>query len=298
MKTATIECRGAARAVAAMILAAGSVYATPSIAFETEETVKAKINLAGRQRMLSQRMAKTACMVFNQADRAAQEEALKKAYTLFTRTHFALRFGDPELRLMPEKSSAVLRFLEAVQKEWAPYNAAMKPVTKGKEIKQTQLVTIAQTNIPVLATMNKAVGRMERTYGAKAGIRDDARAINYAGAQRMLSQRMAKEYCLIAAGIAPDENRFALAQSIALFDKRQRMLMNGDANAKVPVPSDPTVVEALAASMKAWQSLQEMLSAVAGGVAPTDASLEAVSSQADLLLKRAHAAVQAMEHAS
>ena len=65
------------------------------------EAAKRKINLAGRQRMLSQRMAMLACM----ADSDVQtENALARAdaaHDLFDRTLQGLRFGDEELGQCP-----------------------------------------------------------------------------------------------------------------------------------------------------------------------------------------------------
>ena len=45
-------------------------------------------------------------------------------------------------------------------------------------------------------------------------------AINKAGRQRMLSQRMAKAYCEIGLGVEVDHSKKILEQSVALFEKQ------------------------------------------------------------------------------
>ena len=49
---------------------------------------------------------------------------------------------------------------------------------------------------------------------------DSASAINKAGRQRMLSQRIAKAYCQLSLGITPDSSRRQLDESVALFDSQ------------------------------------------------------------------------------
>ena len=49
---------------------------------------------------------------------------------------------------------------------------------------------------------------------------DSASAINKAGRQRMLSQRIAKAYCQLSLGITPDSSRRQLDESVDLFDSQ------------------------------------------------------------------------------
>lgn len=63
-----------------------------------------------------------------------------------------------------------------------------------------------------------------------------ARAINQAGRQRMLSQRIVKLYCQLVMNVAPGTSRSELAESIALFE---RQLGDLEASARTPEKSDP-----------------------------------------------------------
>lgn len=58
-----------------------------------------------------------------------------------------------------------------------------------------------------------------------------ARAINQAGRQRMLSQRIVKLYCQLGMNVAPGNSRSELAESIALFE---RQLGDLEASARTP----------------------------------------------------------------
>ena len=52
------------------------------------------INVAGRQRMISQKMAKEALLIYLKIDPANQAEALKKSIVLFENSLKGLKFGD------------------------------------------------------------------------------------------------------------------------------------------------------------------------------------------------------------
>lgn len=65
-----------------------------------------------------------------------------------------------------------------------------------------------------------AAGVAAAGRGANAQVLDVNDAINKAGRQRMLSQRMAKAYCAIGLGVAPDDAAGVLQQSMARFDRQ------------------------------------------------------------------------------
>ena len=284
-------------AAAVLVVATQAPVVPAAHAFETEVTIKAKLNKAGRQRMLSQRMAKTTCMIFEEVTPAAQREALAGAHALFTKTHRALIKGDEKQNLQPEGTKAVLHYLGKVEKAWKPYNTALLPIVAGGAVTPQALGAVAQHNMPVLKTMHKAVGRMERTYSKKDGVKEAGREINFAGAQRMLSQKIAKEFCFVSAGLDVNQSRLNLAASIQLFDKRQKQLMEGDKNAKVEAPRNDEIAQRLAEANEVWQSMRPLLLPVAlGGTADPEA-LATVAASSDELLKRANAAVMAMEAA-
>jgi len=269
----------------------------PAAAFETEATIKAKLNVAGRQRMLTQRIAAKACFLHEGIAAAASRDALEGAYAAFETARRGLRHGDRAMGLLPEGTRAVQYFLDKVDAAWTPYAEAVYPVANGAAVTDGQLVTIATRNGAVLERMHKAVGRMERTYAKEAAVGGQARAINFAGAQRMLSQRIAKAFCLIAAGVEPDTHRFGLQQDLALFDKRQRQLAEGDETGGVPAPATAEIAERLAASTAARAALEPLVAPVTAGAVPDEAALAAMAEGADTLLERAHAAVLAMETA-
>ena len=75
------------------------------------------INLAGRQRMLSQKISKAAS--------AGAEEELAEAVALWSRTHNGLKFGDTELGLDGENSEVVDRMYASIDPHFNAINEAI-----------------------------------------------------------------------------------------------------------------------------------------------------------------------------
>ncbi|MEL6481266.1 MAG: type IV pili methyl-accepting chemotaxis transducer N-terminal domain-containing protein, partial [Pseudomonadota bacterium] len=248
----------------------------PALAFETAASIKSKINIAGRQRMLTQRMTKAACMLSLDVAADRHRKQLLDAQALFDRSLTALKRGASDMNLQPEGSKRVMYALDKVSKQWLPLHVELQPVINGSPVPETTLQMLAEANLSLLKDSHKAVGLMERTYVKETGDHGANRALNFAGAQRMLSQRIAKDLCFIAAGIDVDESRVDLFASASTFEKRQKQLVEGDATGKVAKPNTETHA-ALLASSAAWDMLKPEIEKLKAGGIPTKQDLEAIA---------------------
>ncbi|MBE7468090.1 MAG: hypothetical protein DPW09_13640 [Anaerolineae bacterium] len=82
------------------------------------------VNIAGRQRMLSQRLSKAALMIQTAPSEPARQAALAElaeVEALWARSHRALQHGDPELDLPGANSPAISRIFAEIE----PYHQAM-----------------------------------------------------------------------------------------------------------------------------------------------------------------------------
>ncbi|MEM6942827.1 MAG: type IV pili methyl-accepting chemotaxis transducer N-terminal domain-containing protein [Pseudomonadota bacterium] len=275
-------------------LVAATTLPSSAAAFESAAAVKSRIDIAGKQRMLTQRMTKAACMLHVEVDPTKHQKQLADAYFLFDRSLLALSRGDRDLGLVPEKSKRVVHHLEKVRKLWVPMQVALLPAAQGKPLSDMAFDYAVEGNLALLKEMHRTVGVISRTHKTSATDFESNRAVNFAGAQRMLSQRIAKDYCLIAAGIDVENTRIDLFASIALFDKRQKQLIEGDKTGKVAPPTS-AAKQALLEASAAWEPLRAEALKLQGGAEPTPEGLKIVAEAADELLKRAHAAVQVIE---
>jgi len=136
------------------LLSMGAVANEAKAQTKTEQTQTKQqsgnvINLAGKQRMLTQKMSKEALFVAKGIDVDANKENLKKTAALFDKTLKGLVNGDEELKLPKTEDKAILAQLQTVSELWTPFKANIDKVIDGKADKAT-LEAIAKENIPLL----------------------------------------------------------------------------------------------------------------------------------------------------
>lgn len=117
------------------------------------------INVAGRQRMLSQRVAKEAMMVAQKVESLATVE---KTINLFEKSHESLVNGDLKNNIKPVNNAEVIKQLAKVKSLWSDYkNDILIYIENGQGLDR-----IHSSSPVVLKEMNKAVVMMAKIADA------------------------------------------------------------------------------------------------------------------------------------
>ncbi|MCK4440990.1 MAG: type IV pili methyl-accepting chemotaxis transducer N-terminal domain-containing protein [Sulfurovaceae bacterium] len=191
---------------------------------QTKQQRRTVINLAGKQRMLTQKMSKEALFIAKGIDVKENTENLKKTASLFDKTLKGLVEGDESLKLPKTTNKEILAQLKKVSDLWASFKANIDKVANGSTDKAT-LEAIAKENLPLLKNMNQAVQLYTKASGSKLDP-EMAKTINLAGKQRMLTQKMTKELLLVANGIDTDANKENAKKTGKLFETTLKDLMD------------------------------------------------------------------------
>ena len=232
---------------------------------------KRKINLSGRQRMLSQSMAKAVCFANLKVDEKLQLDDLQLAHHLFERTLVELRDGSSVQRMLPEEDLKINAALDEVEKVWYVY---------GKAVKARDFAAVVGQNLTVLAKSNDAVTLFQQKYGSMADVTaETAAALNISGRQRMLTQKSSKEFCLVASGIDATGNRTALKATIALFEASMAGLKDGNKEMGLATAGSPGVLDQIGKVNAAWTPMKAIFARVADGGEPTPEEVAAISKQ-------------------
>jgi len=268
-------------------LEAHAQTAPPAITVEADG--KRKINLSGRERMLSQYMAKAVCFATLGIDQKTQLEEMNLAHHMFERTLIDLRDGSTIQQMLPEEDKGINAALDEVERLWYPYGIA---------VKNLDLAAVTAQNMPLLTKMNDAVTLFQKKYAAKTVAPEIAAALNISGRQRMLTQKSSKEFCLIVSGQDAPANRTNLKTTIALFQTSLAGLKDGNPEMGLKAAPNPGLVEQIAKVAAAWQPMADIFTRVADGAKPTPEEVLAISRQNVAVMETANTMTTLYEKAA
>ena len=220
------------------------VEATP-----TQKEITNIINLAGKQRMLTQKMSKEALLIAKEINSKKNREELKKTITLFDTTLYALLDGDTALKLPKTEDKKIRKRIKEIDKLWREFKPFIDKIAQGKS-NRNSLKAIEMGNMPLLSTMNSVVKMYEEKYSS-ALKKNRATTINLAGKERMLSQKMTKELLLIAHNLESNSYMKSLTKGGEFFKDTLFELMQ-DKEAM----SNPHTKEEIKDIKKLWDEYQ------------------------------------------
>ncbi len=202
------------------------------------------INVAGRQRMLSQRLAKEALMV---AAGVESKQTLASTIDLFERSHQALLQGDPHQGIHAARDPGLRHQLEKVGTLWRRYRKAIETYVTTPD---TQSLRRIHDLAPVvLKEMNKAVVTM-------AGL---SRQASFAQAHR--AQWLIGGILLIAAAVLW-VNLGMLRKLDRLRDAMSRVEQEQDLSLRLPVKGNDELAQLAASYNRLMDRFVSMLTGV------------------------------------
>lgn len=226
----------------------------PLVSFAlTTKQLAVSINLAGKQRMLSQKMTKEALLVKAGINKKENLKKLKSSRDLFDKTLKGLQHGDKSLKLKKCKNPAVQDQLKTVQKIWEPFDKEIQKVLSGKANDNTYKKLQSQ-NMTLLKEMNKGV--ILYVKQSKKGTSTRAQAVNLCGKERMLTQKIAKDLMFIANNIDVKENSQDLEKTQKLFEKILIGLQKGDKSLGLEGTKLPKIQKQLKIGEKLFKEVQ------------------------------------------
>ncbi len=137
------------------------------------EVSSVHINIAGRQRMLSQQMSKALLLIHYQqqtgADSQAAYQELKTAVALFDTTLNAFYLGGQTqtadkhvINIPPEQQTAVRQTLTAATSLWQPLRDDLLQITQQPAVISQLINRMAAENLQLLTLMNTLTNQLEK----------------------------------------------------------------------------------------------------------------------------------------
>lgn len=178
------------------------------------------INLAGRQRMLSQKMSKEV-LALNLGN--GEVDTLKATIQQFDKTLEGLINGDKTLNLPSTQVPIIRSQLQQVKELWRSFRENITIIVETAGKKNEGMLYLQENNTKLLNLSNAVVVAMEQ-----AGLPPSY--VNLAGRQRMLSQKLAKELFLLNLGMGDEKE---LKQSINEYRQTVLTLLSGDSTQRM-----------------------------------------------------------------
>lgn len=219
-----------------------------------------RINFSGKLRMLSQRVVANACYIHMGVTPEQSQAALQATVAEFGLITNALEFGNDDLGIIgPEDRRRTLAGIAKLNELWAPIEARATVIAEGQGTAD-DVTEIATQSGPLLDIAVRLVSQISGQYSNPAALlQADALVIDIAGRQRMLSQRMSKNVCLLAAGINEDVARGELEGARNTFDASLNALYHGMPDAGVQPPPTDDIETNLAAVITNWNGLKPIV---------------------------------------
>lgn len=141
----------------ALLFMVGINFAAVYITTSSQDNDAVMINLAGRQRMLTQKLSKEALLI---AQGIGSAEDANKTINLFEKTHNGLLNGDSSLNLSKVKNKEIIGQLQSVERQWNQFKSNVQGYIHDTS-RVENLREIKRLSPVILEDMNTAVKMME-----------------------------------------------------------------------------------------------------------------------------------------
>ena len=217
---------------------------------------KQLIDLAGKQRMLTQRLAKLAieCSYNLTKDSCDAMEDDRKLYSNVLKI---FELAKKKHTLEPKLFDMVRDDIDSIKEVWEPFSKDIHTlaISEGKD--KEALERILKSNERVLELSNTLVQEMLKYYRGKLTQIEQKmlRVINVAGKCRMLSQKMTKEYLEKNIMSISDANS-RLVESTKLYSLILKTLQEGNNQLKIPKVTNFTIKRELKKIDNLWSKVK------------------------------------------
>ncbi|SFV57587.1 Nitric oxide-responding transcriptional regulator Dnr (Crp/Fnr family) [hydrothermal vent metagenome] len=257
---------------------------TTTIFALSDKELAITIDLSGKQRMLTQKMAKEAFLIKSNIDKKTNIKKLTQSSKLFDKTLNGLLVGDKELELVALKDDKIEKQLKKVVSIWEPFYKEIKNILNNKSSEKSY-TTICDKNSELLKEIN-LVFKYYILQQKKSNfvLTND---MNLAEKQKILLQKMEKALLISNNGIKTQEHKDEFLNSQKLFTKILKGLLEGNDSLKLRGVNLPEIKKQLRVVEQLWNKEQKNLQNALSNKSPLKAidALENVSIEMDKSVK-------------
>jgi len=239
-----------------------------------EENAEERINFSGKLRMLSQRIPSAACHLSRGIDVEGAGALLKAAPVEFEKILTALEFGgDADLNIKhPETRPKTLLRIRELRSAWEPMKAVAAQLSEGTATDEHVNFNLTQ-NMAVLGAAVRLVPELVKQYSNPNAVPyADLLLIDISGRQRMLTQKMSKESCMLGTSHRTADTPAQLEGTMRIFAASLTALRFGMPELGLKAPPNARISQGLDVVQTNWMSVKLFLTTIL-----SDAYLDSVA---------------------
>ncbi len=238
------------------------------------------IDLAGAQRMLTQKLSKDVMEM--QLGHLEKVEDIAKVRSRFETVLEGLIAGDADLALPPAETDAIRDKLLKVRSLWQPFSAHIEQACQTWPPVAERMRKITQTNVPLFDEANALVLALGKVM--------DPETVSVSGRLRAITQRVSKavlQYILLG----DETSRQETLKFMALQDRILQGLLAGDGELGLSRVEDPALRERIGKFSENWRQFRGEVEFVLAQAPVAQAALQYISANNLEILSSMNSAV-------
>ena len=258
-----------------------------------------RLSRAEELAMLAERGAKVVALIHIGVTTDGMDQDLQAIQTGFDNILQGFRSGEGDSGLTRERNVGIQEFLTSIETIWSNHGTLLADVQASGSASDDDVNTVVVSSVELADTCGQMVKALTRTYGGDTMAAEMSVAIEIAGRQLTLTQKIVRHAALIAQDHETATNVEGMNDSIRLFDLSLAALENGG-NQMIVISKPPTAeaAAALAEVRAEWDQLAPMVEAIAANGAVDTATLTDVAARAEALLATSMATMNAYVEAN
>lgn len=230
-----------------------------------EDNAEQRINFSGKLKMLSQRIPAAACHLTQGIDPEGASKLIVAAPAEFEKILSALEFGDDELNTVhPEDRRMTLHKLHELRQKWEPMKAAASKIADATA--NDDVSYVLTHNMVVLGGAQSLVSELVQQYSNPNAVTfAGLLLVDISGRQRVLTQKIAKESCIMTTVYESEETANDLQGTMSIFEASLEALRFGLSDLGIKTPPSTSISEGLETVVADWSSVKPYITNVIAG---------------------------------
>jgi hypothetical protein len=244
-----------------------------------------RINKADRMSMLTERTAKAVALLRLGVNREEDLKQLLGAHDEINDILLGFMKGEGSSGVTRERIVGIQIRVTEVETLWAPVRTAVEEILASGEVDDAHFELIVSADEALEDACHHVVKGVEDAYGGVDIDASLAMAIDLAGRQRMITQKMTKELALVALGHNVEHESEAFVKNCKKFGKIVDLLIAGGSDYLTIVePPTKDAKDALLAVKAHWDEILPLAEELHATAMPSPEQVKTYAEQSEKML--------------